>query len=287
MIPSMIRAARDGDLEEINRLLAADGVDVDVRMPPSNYRETRIRAGQTPLMLAAQEGHPDVIRRLLEAGADVNAVGYNNSTALHQLVFNNAMRDDLTDEDIIGSINALLMAPGININIRTGTGISVFEAALMNKSIAVCELLMNAGADINEINPEGQTPLESLILHIRSEMDVVNNVNENDPIFNDFNNDDREDIKQMKSKGLWLLSKGGRVSPGKEYLYKTIAGNTAAEKERFHKALQNSVWARRKNAVAAWHIKISKNKNGGSRRRRNTFKKRKASTRRQPRKHRY
>lgn len=45
-----------------------------------NSRESR--NGATPLMVAAFEGHEDVVRILLEAGADVNAKDAEGNTAL-------------------------------------------------------------------------------------------------------------------------------------------------------------------------------------------------------------
>jgi outer membrane protein assembly factor BamB len=54
-------AARAGDLAQIESLLAA-GAPVDA---PARY-------GQTPLYLAADKGHLEAVRRLVEAGADVN-----------------------------------------------------------------------------------------------------------------------------------------------------------------------------------------------------------------------
>lgn len=55
-------AARAGDLARIEALLAA-GAPVDA---PARY-------GQTPLYFAAESGHLDAARRLVEAGAEVNA----------------------------------------------------------------------------------------------------------------------------------------------------------------------------------------------------------------------
>jgi len=60
--PELVLAAEVGDLERIDRLLAGSG-EVDLRDA----------CRWTPLMKAALNGHEQVVRRLLQEGADVNA----------------------------------------------------------------------------------------------------------------------------------------------------------------------------------------------------------------------
>ncbi|MFG1771733.1 ankyrin repeat domain-containing protein [Nocardia salmonicida] len=55
-------AARDGDVEAINGLLATEDV---------NAADSQ---GWTPLHFAAQDAHPAAIERLLDAGADIDAL---------------------------------------------------------------------------------------------------------------------------------------------------------------------------------------------------------------------
>ena len=55
-------AAQDGNIEEVERLLAAG-------YQPNLFDDL----GKTPLHYAAERGHVDVMRTLLAAGADVNA----------------------------------------------------------------------------------------------------------------------------------------------------------------------------------------------------------------------
>lgn len=55
-------ALRDGDVEAINRLLATEDVNAaDIH-------------GWTPLHFAAQDAHPGAVERLLDAGADIDAL---------------------------------------------------------------------------------------------------------------------------------------------------------------------------------------------------------------------
>jgi ankyrin repeat protein len=65
------RAVTGCDIESIRRLLRA-GADVDAR---NKY-------GQTALMLAAHQGHSEVVEELVSAGANLNATAKYNLTAL-------------------------------------------------------------------------------------------------------------------------------------------------------------------------------------------------------------
>jgi ankyrin repeat protein len=68
----IVEAAKRGDEEEVARLLA-DGADPDARDEVQAW---------TPLMRALEAGHLEVAKRLIEAGADVNAAAETGTTAL-------------------------------------------------------------------------------------------------------------------------------------------------------------------------------------------------------------
>ncbi|KAL7896032.1 ankyrin repeat-containing domain protein [Trichoderma sp. SZMC 28014] len=64
-------AARSGDLQTVQDILASPGPSV-VNDPPRGYY------GQTALQAACMQGHEDVVKCLLDAGADVHFCGGNN-----------------------------------------------------------------------------------------------------------------------------------------------------------------------------------------------------------------
>ncbi len=62
-----------GDLELVRYLVEEKGLDVN---------ETRRKSGFTPLMQAASYGYTDIVRYLLEKGADIHARDSSNLTVL-------------------------------------------------------------------------------------------------------------------------------------------------------------------------------------------------------------
>jgi ankyrin repeat protein len=79
-------AAQLGDLEMVKRLISK-GADVNAKTNRSNGDRlgifTRPPAGeQTPLMVAARANHPDIMRVLVEAGADPKTHAQDGSTLL-------------------------------------------------------------------------------------------------------------------------------------------------------------------------------------------------------------
>jgi len=67
------QASWSGDVEIVRRELAA-GISANAPMPPVEYpMYLRYQATSTPLLLAVMRSHGEVVRALIEAGADVNA----------------------------------------------------------------------------------------------------------------------------------------------------------------------------------------------------------------------
>jgi len=123
---------------------------------------------KTPLFAAAAGGHPDVARVLLDHGAQPSAPGYWGETALHRA----AMQGET-------AVASLLIARGADPNAGTKTGETPLHWAVIGhggfrwtmpfksdtnrdrhvNSVAVVQLLLDAGAFVDARDDKGWTPL--------------------------------------------------------------------------------------------------------------------------------
>jgi len=123
----------------VSRLLIDRGAEVNAKMT----------GGWTALMLAAQMGHTDCVRLLLEHGADVNERSvYNGVTALIEVAG-------------VGSSDCvrLLLDHGANVNDKSVNGTTALIAAVGVGSSDCVRLLLDHGAVVNAKNDLGQTAL--------------------------------------------------------------------------------------------------------------------------------
>jgi ankyrin repeat protein len=136
----LMQAVEDHDLERVRELLAG-GAD------PSKLT----RAGDAPLVMAAYLGHSDIVRLLLEAGADITAVDPGmKATALHAAAY--AGRTEAA---------RVLIEHGIEID-RQGpkNGYTALHDAIWQNNIDTAKVIIDAGADLTVRSHAGETPLE-------------------------------------------------------------------------------------------------------------------------------
>ncbi len=142
-----------GDLEAVRELIESRPSELEKRyrepLPHGFYRST-------PLMIAAKYGHDDIVRLLLEAGADLNAEGVMNT-----IVLNIAVEGDHTD--IVRQLlegNANVYASGRDGNLPLH----------LANSVEMCKLLLGHKAPLDRVNSMGATPLLSSLLRRRKDV---------------------------------------------------------------------------------------------------------------------
>ena len=165
-------AARDSELQIVQLLLEA-GIDADTTDiegdeddvtdddETEEEEDARIHGtrfedfvtyfpGMTALHLAAFRGHSEVMKLLLEAGADKDAAQRNGMTALHAATFHG-------DTDVV----KLLLKAGADKDAVNAFGMTALKLAARKAHSEVVKLLLQAGADKDAVNGFGMTALHS------------------------------------------------------------------------------------------------------------------------------
>ena len=152
---ALYQASRVGDAAMIATLLE-HGADANAAMPE----------GDTPLMLAARSGSVVATRQLLDAGADVDATesfhgetalvwaaGENHADIVDLLIERGANIDHVTTE-----FTWDLTQAGVSSELPRG-GLQPLTHAVRENSLDSAQLLIDAGADVNFIDPRGISTL--------------------------------------------------------------------------------------------------------------------------------
>lgn len=140
-----------GDLDVFE---AATVGDVDTLRSKVKLHPERLNGfssdGFTLLGLAAYFGHPDVVRLLIENGADPNVIA------------NNPMRVAPLHSACAASsyeIAELLIKAGANVNAKQMRGVTPLHSAAHNGQTKLAGLLIERGADVQAETDDGKTPL--------------------------------------------------------------------------------------------------------------------------------
>jgi ankyrin repeat protein len=176
-------AAEYAQLEVIDLLLEL-GADIEIRCGPRNY---------TALMNAARGGHVEIVRRLLQGGALVNAQDAKGVTAIyfaarwdHAEVIELLLEADgdpnlATIEDmtpplevavVAGAIEAakVLAWKGANLERRGAYGWTALHWAAYKNNTGMVRVLAEAGADVDALEVDGKTALHYAALNENVEM---------------------------------------------------------------------------------------------------------------------
>ena len=137
-VTALMIASRKGDRRMLTKLLAA-GASVDAR--DDN--------GETALMAAVTSAAPaEIVKQLLRAGANINAMRFDNATALQLACSTNQT-----------NLALALLAHGADHDIAISSGENPLILACMYGMHDVVVALLDAGANPNYQDDEGRSPL--------------------------------------------------------------------------------------------------------------------------------
>ena len=170
------------DADLLQALLAA-GADPDARLTRSTpvprwtyqYVFTLREKGGTPLLLAAKYLEPELMRLLTAAGADPRLTFDDGTTALmaavglrlsrattrrSRLIAPELVRAEWAAEDrVLATVEAAVDAGAAEvIDTANGAGDTALHGAVQRGFLAVADLLVAHGADLDLANGRGQTP---------------------------------------------------------------------------------------------------------------------------------
>lgn len=160
-------AVERGDINQIDRHIQW-GSDIDL---PNGQ-------GETPLHIAATQGSYIIVKLLVSKGAKLDILDKQGNSALVRAVLNgntqiteylikqgaqhdqtqllhSAVSAGVADRDII----SLLIELGAQINEQNSAGQTPLTAAIASNNRVLVKLLIQSGADVNLANSAGESPL--------------------------------------------------------------------------------------------------------------------------------
>jgi cytohesin len=116
--------------------------------------------GSSPLLIASAAGHVEVVERLIDAGADISRLDDSGQSALHLASWNGA-----------NEVVSLLLRKLGKSDQKTKSGYTPLHAAAWNGHAKVVAQLLKSGADPNPVDSDGWTPLHKAAY--RGHLDAV------------------------------------------------------------------------------------------------------------------
>jgi ankyrin repeat protein/serine/threonine protein kinase len=160
---SVLLASSDGELDVANKkglaplhsaitqhrsttmeILLGAGADVNLQT---------VKEGFSPLHLSINENNTDAVATLIDLGADVNLADNNGCTP----IYTSANKGNIELVKLL--LDHAADGGGVNVNQPNSTGWSPFYAAAHKGYLEILQLLHEAGADVDNKNNAGWTPV--------------------------------------------------------------------------------------------------------------------------------
>ena len=148
----LLDASANGSAEDVSQLLTY-GVDPNCQQSSGDNMACKTAA---PLHLAILNDHIDVVKILLDEGADPNKKYVNNRhderTPLIMAIFRNNSK-----------VIELLLEAGADLNVEHKSGSTLLHLAAQHCCKDAVKALLARGADPHKVNKKGESPLDKFL----------------------------------------------------------------------------------------------------------------------------
>ena len=149
---------------ELARVLVAHGADINARQtaePRDGYRNVLNRKGATPFLLATKAVDLELMRLLLDLGADPRLTNEDGTTPLLAAAgvgIWSSSESPGSAEEALEAVK-LMLELGDSVTTVDAHGDAALHGAVMRGSKALLLFLLDQGAALNPVNEQGWTPL--------------------------------------------------------------------------------------------------------------------------------